>query len=68
MHLCGTVCAAPDALTFEAWLSTTDYCHRSAIFSYAIQSQVCKQARCCQWAVRPVRGGRYVLVRWGAWQ
>ncbi|KAL4421057.1 hypothetical protein ABPG77_001352 [Micractinium sp. CCAP 211/92] len=30
---------APDALTFEAWLSTTDYCHRSAIFSYAIQSQ-----------------------------
>lgn len=30
--------AAPDAFTFEAWLSTTDYCHASAIFSYALPS------------------------------
>lgn len=30
--------AAPDAFTFEAWLSTTDYCHSSAIFSYAARS------------------------------
>lgn len=26
---------APDAFTFEAWLRTSDSCHRSAIFSYA---------------------------------
>lgn len=26
---------APDAFTFEAWLRTSDNCHRSAIFSYA---------------------------------
>ncbi|KAK9789369.1 hypothetical protein WJX73_005379 [Symbiochloris irregularis] len=25
-----------DAFTFEAWLSTSDYCHRSAIASYSI--------------------------------
>ncbi|PRW20453.1 concanavalin A-like lectin glucanase [Chlorella sorokiniana] len=30
---------APDALTFEAWLSTTDFCHPSAIFSYALDSK-----------------------------
>ena len=30
--------AAPDALTFEAWLSTSDYCHASALFSYALPS------------------------------
>ena len=26
---------APNELTFEAWLRTSDSCHRSAIFSYA---------------------------------
>ena len=31
--------AAPDAFTFEAWLSTTDFCHPSAIFSYALDSK-----------------------------
>ncbi len=31
--------AASDAFTFEAWLSTTDYCHPSAIFSYALDSK-----------------------------
>lgn len=30
--------AAPDAFTFEAWLSTSDFCHASAIFSYAMDS------------------------------
>ena len=27
----------PDALTFEAWISTSDYCHSSALLSYAVQ-------------------------------
>lgn len=31
--------AAPDAFTFEAWISTTDFCHSSALFSYALRSQ-----------------------------
>lgn len=30
---------APDAFTFEAWISTSDFCHRSALFSYALDSQ-----------------------------
>jgi hypothetical protein len=29
---------APDALTFEAWVSTSDYCHASALMSYAVES------------------------------
>lgn len=29
---------AQDAFTFEAWVRTTDHCHRSALFSYALPS------------------------------
>lgn len=29
---------ATDEFTFEAWLRTTDNCHRSAVFSYALPS------------------------------
>jgi hypothetical protein len=35
---CPPSLAGPDALTFEAWLSTSDYCHASALFSYALPS------------------------------
>lgn len=30
--------AAPDAFTFEAWLSSADYCTPSALLSYALPS------------------------------
>ena len=30
-----TALGAGDALTFEAWISTSDYCHASALMSYA---------------------------------
>ncbi|PSC70155.1 concanavalin A-like lectin glucanase [Micractinium conductrix] len=36
---------APDALTFEAWLSTTDFCHASALMSYALDSQATDEAQ-----------------------
>ena len=38
MCLCCPCAAAPDAFTFEAWLSTTDYCTPSALLSYAVPS------------------------------
>ena len=28
-----------DALTFEAWISTSDFCHRGTILSYALDSK-----------------------------
>lgn len=31
---------APDAFTFEAWVRTSDYCHRSALLSYALRPDV----------------------------
>ncbi|KAK9918751.1 hypothetical protein WJX75_006574 [Coccomyxa subellipsoidea] len=30
---------ASDAFTFEAWVSTSDYCHRGGIMSYALDSK-----------------------------
>ena len=50
-------CAAPDALTFEAWLSTTDFCHASALMSYALDSQA-RVGRVCGWTGACRRGGR----------
>ncbi len=35
---CPAPLAAGTEFTFEAWISTSDYCHRSAIFSYAKDS------------------------------
>lgn len=46
--------AAPDAFTFEAWLSTTDFCHPSAIFSYALDSKAEVGRRTRRTAAEPV--------------
>ena len=29
----------PDAITFEAWVSSSDFCHASALMSYALDSK-----------------------------
>jgi len=31
--------------TFEAWVRTSDWCHRAALFSYALQSTATEEAQ-----------------------